>query len=96
MAVCYEGVPSDAGTTLPLIELQRKAVGIGKEGEAFARMFVDPDRLDNDPVALQVLNDWLESSNRECEMAQPLRLRLRGPCRRVWEREELDLSRAYL
>jgi hypothetical protein len=74
--VCYEVVPSDAGTVLALIELQRKAVGIGKEGEAFARMFVDPDRLDKDVVALQVLNDWLESSNRECEMTQPLRLRL--------------------
>src|SRR5215207_9090907 len=59
-------------------------------------MLVEPDRLDSKVVALQVLDDWLESSNRECEMTQPRRLRLRWPCRRVRKREEFDLGRSHL
>ena len=61
-----------------LVELDRKAVGIGKEGESLPSQFIDTNWFDGDPLGSEILYLGIEILDKKGDVSQPPGL---GMCR---------------
>ena len=91
--ICYQIIVKIVGQSdaaLHLVEFQRQAVGVRKEGKAAARQFINTNGLAGHRVFLQPLNSGQQVGHGEGEVAQAGSFRVAGARRRIAEREQLD------
>jgi hypothetical protein len=82
----------NAGAASVLVQLQRQAVGVGKEDKAASGVLVDADFLDRHAARLELGLAARNVIDREGQMAQAAGFGAGRPCRRLREGEQLDLA----